>query len=65
MLLSLPLVSCSYSFIAVSLYDSRQLTKDKDSGELVLQQSILGQYAARDGLSNTNLCQFVAQYTVS
>lgn len=64
MLLSLPLVSCSYNFTTVSLYDSRELTKDKDSGELLLQQSILDQYAARDGLSNSNLCQFVAQYTM-
>ena len=64
MLLSLPLVRCTYTFTAISLYNSRQLTQDKESGELVLQQSILDQYAARDGLPDTNLCQFVSQYIV-
>ncbi len=64
MLLSLPLVSCSFTFTAISLYESHQLTKDKDSGELVLQPSILDQYATREGLSDINLCQFVSRYTL-
>lgn len=65
MLLSLPLFSCTYNFIAVPLNESRQLTKDSESGELVLQQSILDQYASRDCFPDMSLCEFVSQFTVS
>ena len=61
MLLSLPLISCSYNFVTLSLYESRQVKKDELSGEPTLQQSFLDQYATREGLSDINLCQFVAQ----
>ena len=64
MLLSLPLVSCSYNFTIVSLYNSRLLTQDKESGEVTLQQSILDQYGARHGLPDTDLIQFAAHYTM-
>ena len=65
-ILSLPLVSCTYSFTAISLTNSQEVTHDKHTGELelVLQQSILDQYASQHGLSDVNLCQFVSQYTV-
>ncbi len=64
MLLSLPLVNCTYSFAALSLDGSQQLSRDQRCGELLLQPSTVEQYAARDGLPDTSLCQFVAQYTV-
>lgn len=50
---------------SLSLYESRQVKKDELSGELTLQQSFLDQYATREGLSDINLCQFIAQYTIS
>ena len=64
MLLSLPLVSCSYNFVTVSLNGSKMVTKDQQSGDILVQPSIMDAYATRSGLSDTNLCQFAAQYTV-
>jgi len=46
------LFSCSYNFTTISLYNSQQL-KDKKSRELILQQSIVDQYTAHDGLSTS------------
>ena len=45
MLLSLPLVSCSYSFITLSLTGNRRVAEDPESGELTLQQSLLDHYS--------------------
>ena len=64
MLLSLPLTSCTFNFVSVSLTGSRKLTEDEQSGELVLQQSMFDHYATRENLPGTNLYQFIAKYTV-
>ena len=45
MLLSLPLISCSYSFITLSLTGNRRVAEDPESGELTLQQSLLDHYS--------------------
>ena len=37
MLLSLPLFSCSFNFVTVSLDGSKKISKRTDSGELMLQ----------------------------
>ena len=64
MLLSLPLVSCTYNFVTASLDGSKKISKNPESGELLLQASILETYASRDAsLSPLNLYQFVANYT--
>lgn len=63
MLLSLPLFSCTYNFVTVALNASRKLTREEDSGELVLEDSALDKYASRDSsLGDLNLCQFVSSY---
>ena len=65
MLLSLPLVSCSFNFITISLNGSRKVNWDKDTGELELQRSFLDDYAEREPkFSNTNLQQFAANYNI-
>ena len=72
MLLSLPLVACTYSFIAVSLQNSRRLNLDAENdGGDVLQKSVLQEYGERTtstqsrytGLSKLNLMQYTSQYT--
>ena len=64
MLLSLPLVSCSFNFATVSLDGSKKIFKHPDSGELIMQASILDTYASCDvSLSHLNLYQFIANYT--
>ena len=63
-LLSLPLVSCSFNFATVSLDGSKNIFKHPDSGELIMQASILDTYASCDvSLSHLNLYQFIANYT--
>lgn len=65
MLLSLLLFSFTYNFITVSLNSSCILSRDFDSGELVLEDSILDISASRDvNLAELNLCQFAANYCV-
>lgn len=63
-LLSLPLVSCTFSFVALSLDGGRQLSKNKQSGEQILEPSLLDHYATRSGLRDVNLIQFVSTYSV-
>ena len=63
MLLSLSLYSCTYSFVTVALNSSHKLSRDKDSGELIIEESALDVYASRDtSLADLNLCQFVTSY---
>lgn len=65
MLLSLPLVSCSFNFITISLNGSKRVNRDKDTGELVLQRSFLEDYAEREPrFVNINLQQFAANYSI-
>ncbi|CAB4017851.1 ATP-dependent DNA helicase PIF1, partial [Paramuricea clavata] len=71
MLLSLPLVGCTFSFVTISLDNSRKVNIDAENeGDGVLQKSALQEYAERTklknrytGLSQLNLMQYVSQYT--
>ena len=63
-LLSLPLVSCSFTFVALSLDGGGQLRKDECSGEHVLDLSLLDHYATRSTLPDVNLIEFVSKYSV-
>ncbi len=63
MLLSLPLVSCTYTFVTLSLLGGRRLKDDHKDGEDIADVSSLDQYAARVENLSLNLCTFVSQYT--
>ena len=63
-LLSLPLVSCTFSFVALSLDGGRALTRDEHSGEQILEHSLLDHYAMRSTLPGVNLIEFVSKYSV-
>ena len=71
MLLSLPLVGCSFSFVTVCLENSRKVILDEENqGDEVLQKSVLQDYGERatlssryTGLSQLNLMQYVSQYS--
>ena len=71
MSLSLPLVGCTFSFVTISLDNSRKVNIDAENeGDEVLQKSALQEYAERTklksrytGLSQLNLMQYVSQYT--
>ena len=60
-LLSLPLFSSSFNFVALSLNGSSLLTTDNHSGE---QKILLQYYATRTSLPNINLANFVSNYSV-
>ena len=64
MLLSLPLTSCSFSFITLSLSGSRKLLRNKDSGELELKNSLLDHYASRSIKLQMSLLQFASEYSM-
>ena len=65
MLLSLPLFSCSFNFATVNLDGSKKISRHTESGELMLETSILDSYASRnDSLSSYNHYQFLANYTI-
>ena len=64
MLLSLPLVSCTYTFVTVSLDASRRLREDRGvTGELLVA-SVLDHYAVCTDLLELNSYTFISQYTV-
>ena len=63
MLLSLPLVSCTYNFITISLNGERRIQSD-ESGELLLQQSNVDQYSTRTLHLDLSLIQFFSRYYV-
>lgn len=58
-LLSLPLVSCTFSFVTVSLDGGYKVSKD-DRDEHSLELSILHYYATRSSLLDINLVEFVS-----
>ncbi len=66
MLLSLPLVGCSFSFVTVCLENSRKVILDEENqGDEVLQDygertTLSSRYT---GLSQLNLMRYVSQYT--
>lgn len=64
MLLSLPLVSCSYSFITLSLTGNRRVAEDPESGELRLQQSLLDHYSTRTTYLDLSLLQFATNFYI-
>ena len=61
MLMSLPLMSCSFTFIAISLTGDRRIS-EIDS-QLKIQPSILDDYANRTELMDINLIQFASEYS--
>ena len=71
MLLSLPLLSCTYTFVTVSLKNSRKVILDAENQlEEVVKNSVLDHYGERTklksrymGLSQLNLMQYASQYT--
>lgn len=66
MLLSLPLTSCTFNFITVSLTNTCKVSKDNVTGEIILNKSQLHQYSSRDTtLAQLNLRDFFANYTVN
>ncbi len=64
MLLSLPLVSCTFSFATLSLTGDRQIMKDAESGQLVVQQSLLDHYRNRTTNLDMSLLRFASEFTV-
>lgn len=62
-LLSLPLISCTFNFVALSLDNSRSLTKNEQSGEQFLNPSLLDHYGLRSELHDINLIEFVSTNT--
>ena len=63
MLLSLPLYSCSFNFATVNLDGSKKISTDSDSGDLLVETSIIDAYASRDSsLCSQNLYEFLTQY---
>ena len=60
----LPLLSCTFNFIVVPLSGSCKVTADETSAELVLQQSVLDHYALCEGLADTNMYHFAANYII-
>ena len=58
-LLSLPLVSCTFSFVTVCLDGGYRLRK-AEHGEHSLELSILDHYATRSSLLDVNLIEFVS-----
>ena len=63
LLLSEPLISCSFMFATLSLTGSRSLARD-ETGELTIQQSLFDQYAARTTLLDMGLVDFASQFTL-
>jgi hypothetical protein len=71
MLLSLPLIGCSFSFVTVCLENSRKVILDPENeADDVLQKTVLKDYGERTavksrytGLSQLSLMQYVSQYT--
>lgn len=64
MLLSLPLVSCTFSFITLSLTGDRRIVEDAESGQLVVQQSLFDHYCNRTTNLDVSLLQFAAEFSV-
>jgi hypothetical protein len=68
MLLSLPLVGCTFSFVTISLDNSRKVNIDAENeGDEGLQKSAIQEYGERTklmsryaGLSQLNLMQYVS-----
>ena len=64
-LFSLPLFSCSFNFVALSLNGGSLLTTDNHSGEQKIEKSLVQHlYATRTNLPNINLVNFVSNYSV-
>ena len=54
---------CSYTFITISLTGSRRITEDAESGELVLQQSVVDHYSSRTTCLDLSLLEFAANFS--
>ena len=63
MLLSLPLVSCTYSFFTLSLKQDHQVVQD--TGQLVIKQSLIDHYCIRTAHMDTSLLKFAAEFSIS
>ena len=58
------LTSCSFNFVTLSLNNARPLSKDKETGENLIDLSLLDHYATRSTLLDINFITFVANYSV-
>lgn len=64
MLLSLPLVSSTYTFVTLSLLGGCKIKDNHEDGENVVELSTLDHYAARVENLSLNLCTFVSHFSV-
>lgn len=64
MLLSLPLVSCTFTFVTLSLTGSQRLVEDEDSGMLVIQKSLYDYYVTRNSNFDMSLLQFASEFSI-
>ena len=65
MLQSLPLVSCTFSFITLSLTGSRKIAENHSTGELEIETSLLDHYSSRTTDPQMNILTFASDYSVS
>ena len=63
-LLSLPLVSCTFNFVTLSLTGDRRIVEDPESGQLVVQQSLFDHYCNRTTNLDISLLHFAAEFSV-
>ena len=63
-LLSLPLVSCTYSFVTLSLDGGCRVKKNDQSDDHSLEPSLLDHYGARSSLHDIHLIEFVSNYSI-
>ena len=64
MLQSLPLVSCTFSFITLSLTGSRKIAENHSTGELEIETSLLDHYSSRTTDPQMNILTFASDYSV-
>lgn len=71
LLLSLPLYSCTYKFVTLSLEGSRQVSTDSDSNKLATHASTLDTYSKRyrysdeyPNITKISLLEFASQFVV-
>ena len=62
MLLSLPLISCTFSFYTLSLTGCRKVIRNAEMDEISLHRSILDLYGTRDTNLELSLLQFASQF---
>ena len=64
LLLSLPLFTCTFNFVTISLTRDRQILQDAESNILVLNYLIFNYYSVRTTNIDLSLLEFASQYYV-